>query len=300
MNARDARLALALTNVATFLWATNYVLGRALRDLIGPFELTAARFAISAIGLTWLAHRAGLFAAERPSRREWWLLGGMALTGVVGYNSLLYTGLRFTTGINAALITGVAPLAISLTAAALLRERYAVHNAFGALVSIGGVAVIAADGSLDQLLRLQLNVGDLAVLAAVVCWALYSTLSRVTTRARTTLWATTLSNYLGLPVLLLAAGWESASRAPALTPFVAGAVVYIGVGPALVAYLAWNEGVKRLGPARATAFFNTLPVFGAALSALILAEPFGPAQVVGGVLVIGGSLISAWPELVAS
>jgi hypothetical protein len=37
----------------------------------------------------------------------------LALTGVFGYNSLLYPGLRFTTGINAALITGVAPLAIS-------------------------------------------------------------------------------------------------------------------------------------------------------------------------------------------
>jgi drug/metabolite transporter (DMT)-like permease len=259
--------------------------------------LTAARFAISAIGLTWLAQRAGLFRAKWPSQREWWLLAGMALTGVVGYNSLLYTGLRFTTGINAALITGVAPLAISLTAAALLRERYARHNALGALVSIGGVAVIAANGSLDQLLRLQLNVGDLAVLAAVVCWSLYSTLSRVTTRARTTLWATTFSNYLGLPLLLLAAVWESTSRTPVLTPFVAGAIVYIGVGPALVAYLTWNEGVRRLGPARATAFFNTLPLFGALLSALILTEPFGPAQAMGGALVIGGSLISAWPEL---
>ena len=35
--------------------------------------------------------------------------------------------------------------------------------------------------------------------------------------------------------------------------------------PGWVAYLAWNEGVRRVGPGKATAFYNMLPVYGTLL-----------------------------------
>ena len=39
---RDPRLAYVLVNLCTLFWATNFALGRLLRDDIGPFTLTAA------------------------------------------------------------------------------------------------------------------------------------------------------------------------------------------------------------------------------------------------------------------
>ena len=39
----------ALVNLATFSWATNMVLGRWLRDDIGPITLAAARFLIASL-----------------------------------------------------------------------------------------------------------------------------------------------------------------------------------------------------------------------------------------------------------
>jgi len=64
----------------------------------------------------------------------------------------------------------------------------------------------------------------------------------------------------------------------------------------VIAMLAWNEAVRRVGPGNVTAFYNMLPVYGALLGVLVLGEPFGPAQLVGGGLIIAGSLVSTWGD----
>ena len=56
-------------------------------------------------------------AAERVPGRQWPLLLGMGVTGVFGFGSLLYTGLRTTTATNASLINGTSPLVIGILAA---------------------------------------------------------------------------------------------------------------------------------------------------------------------------------------
>jgi drug/metabolite transporter (DMT)-like permease len=291
----DPRWAYALVNLSCLLWGTNYALGRLLRGSVGPFTLTAARFMVAALIFVLLLRR--LPPPERRFGRAWPLLLGMGITGVFGFNSLLYSGLHTTTAANAALISGTGPLLIGLMSALTLGERFSRRQALGALTSLAGVAVIASGGSLNALLSLQLNPGDLLVLAAIASWGAYSTMSRVATRTRSSLSATALSTFLGLPLLLVAAAAEADLHPPAVTPVTILAVVYIGIFPSVVAYLSWNEGVRRVGPAKATAFFNMLPVFGALFGVWLLNEPFGPPQIAGGALIIAGSLFAAWEDL---
>jgi len=291
----DPRWAYALTNLAAFLWGTNFVLGRLLRADIGPATLTLARFAVAGLVFAWLLRRAP--PSERWPGAQWpWLLA-MGLTGVVGFTVLLYTGLKFTTAVNAGLINGVGPLVIGLMAALFLRERLTRLMITGAGLSLAGVAVIASDGSLEKLLRLQLNFGDVLVFGAVLAWGVYSVLGRVVTRTRSALAASALSSLFGLPWLLPLAVWEQAVQPVNASPFVLGACVYIGLFPSVVAYLAWNEGIRRVGAARGVIFYNMLPVFAALLGRLILGEPLSGAQLAGGALVLGGSLLSVGREL---
>jgi drug/metabolite transporter (DMT)-like permease len=291
----DPRWAYALVNLSCLLWATNFVLGRLLRGAVGPFTLTAARFTVAALVFALLLRR--LPAEERRIGSAWLLLLGMGLTGVFGFNSLLYTGLRSTTAANAALISGTGPLVIGLMSALILRERYTLRAGLGALVSLAGVAVIASGGSPGGLGGSNLNPGDLLVLAAIASWGLYSVMSRVATRTRSSLSATALSTFLGLPFLYLAAAVESRAQTVDLSLNLVWAAIYIGLFPSVVAYLSWNEGVRRVGPARATAFFNMLPAFGALFGVVLLGEPFGAPQIIGGALIVCGSLFAAWDDL---
>lgn len=291
----DPRWAYALTNLAAFLWGTNFVLGRLLRADIGPATLTLARFAVAGLVFAWLLRRVP--PPERRPGAQWpWLLA-MGLTGVVGFTVLLYTGLKFTTAVNAGLINGVGPLVIGLMAALFLRERLTPPMIAGAVVSLAGVAVIASDGSLEKLLQLQLNFGDVLVFGAVLAWGVYSVLGRVVTRTRSALAVSALSSLFGLPWLLPLAAWEQSVQPVNASPFVLGASVYIGLFPSVVAYLAWNEGIRRVGAARGVIFYNMLPVFAALLGVLILGEPLTGAQLGGGALVLAGSLLGVGREL---
>ena len=289
----DPRLAYLLVNLSTLLWAGNITLGRALRGQVGPLTLTAARVTIA--GLLFVLLFVRLPAAERRPGRDWPLLLGMALTGGLGFPALLYLALQFTTASNASLINGTGPLMTALLAAWLLREKLHTNQIVGGLVSLAGVVLIIGNGFRAHN-GSGPNLGDLIMLANVALWGLYSVMARVVTRRRSTVSATAFSTWAALPLLLPLALIESGQKPPELSPNLLLAVLYIGVFAAFIAFLAWNEGIRRVGPTRAMAFYNMLPVYGALLGALFLNEAIGVGQLLGGALVIGGGLIgtSLW------
>jgi drug/metabolite transporter (DMT)-like permease len=276
------------------MWAGNMTIGRAIRDQIGPFALTATRVAIAGLLLLLLFRR--LPAPDRRLGRDGWLLLGMALTGIVGFPVLLYYALRFTTATNAALINGTGPLVTAGLAALLLHERLRPGQVGGAVLSLAGVAlVIGAAGA-----RAGINRGDAIMVVAVVLWGLYSIMGQIVMRRRSNLSATAFATWLALPALLLLAALEWRSTPLALTPPGALGVLYIGVFAAFLAVILWNEGVRRTGPSGAMAFYNMLPVFGALLGALFLGERLSALQGAGAALVVLGGLVSALWKSTAS
>jgi drug/metabolite transporter (DMT)-like permease len=112
-------------------------------------------------------------------------------------------------------------------------------------------------------------------------------------RQRSALSATAFSTFFGLPVLLLAAAWELQTFPVHVRPELILAVLYIGVAPTVIGFLAWNSGVRRLGPSGAMVFYNTLPLYGAVLGLIFLGETIGPTHILGGLLIIGGGLWAA-------
>jgi len=282
---------IGLVNVATLTWATNMVLGRWLRDQIGPLTLAAARFLIASLLFAAVLQRRP--PEERRLGRDRWLLLGMALSGVAIFAPTLYLGLRFTTAVNATLVNGLGPLITGLLAALLIREPMSGRQITGAIAGLAGVIALISGGSLAFWQAVRGNVGDLIVLGAVALWGLYSVLGRQVMRHRSALSATAFSAFLGLPLLLLAAAWEVQTFPVVVRPQLVLAVLYIGIAPTVIGFLSWNAGVRRLGSSGAMVFYNTLPLYGALLGYLVLGESIGPAHLVGGALIISGGLWAA-------
>jgi drug/metabolite transporter (DMT)-like permease len=182
-------------------------------------------------------------------------------------------------------------------AAILIKERLFPRHVLGGVITFFGVALIVSGGSFERLQRWHVNVGDLYVLLAAGLWGLYSVISRWATRSRSVFSVTAISTWMALPLFLGAAavGWE-----PAPTNwnwYLVLAVVYIGIFPSGVAFLSWNEGVRRVGANRAMVFYNMLPVYGAILGVILLGESLGAQHFIGGGLILAGSLMAIWPEL---
>jgi drug/metabolite transporter (DMT)-like permease len=267
------------------------VLGRWLREDIGPLTLAASRFAIASMLYAALLQRRP--PEERRLGSDRWLLMVMGIIGVALFAPTLYLGLHFTTAVNATLINGLGPLITGLLAAVLIREPMSRRQVAGALVALFGVLVLISGGSLAFWRGMQINVGDLIMVGAVTLWGLYSVLGRRAMYHRSALSTTAFSAFLGLPLLLLAAAWEIRAFPVNTSPQLILAILYIAIAPTVVGFLSWNEGVRRLGPSGAMVFYNTLPLYGALLGILFLGESVGPANLIGGALIVGGGLWAA-------
>jgi drug/metabolite transporter (DMT)-like permease len=282
---------IGLVNLATATWATNMALGRWLRNDIGPLTLAASRFLVVSIFFAILLQRRP--AEERHLGKDRWLLLGMALSGVALFAPTLYLGLRYTTAVSSTLINGLGPLITGLLAPLLIQEPMSRRQLVGAIVGLVGVLILISNGSLAFWQAIQSNVGELIVLGAVSLWALYSVLGRRVMRQRSALSATAFSAFLGLPLLLLAACWELWTLPMDLRPALIPAILYIGIVPGVIGFLAWNEGVRRLGSSGAMVFYNTLPLYGGLLGVLFLGESVGITHLIGGVLIMGGGIWAA-------
>lgn len=288
-NEKSRRLAgIGYVNLATLVWASNMVIGRMVRDDIGPITLSAARFTIAALFFIILLQQTPRL--QRPSGSVLWLLAGMALAGVLLFSPLLYLGLHYTTAINGTIINGTGPLLTGLLAALLIREPMTGRQISGAVVALLGVLYLISGGSLEFWQQAQYNLGDILVLIAVATWGIYSVLSSRVTRLIPAVAATAWSIFLGLPVLWGLAIWEIYTAPITLSFKLLAVVTYLGIGPAAIGFYAWNQGVARLGASGAMVFYNTLPLYGALLGALTLGEPIGQAHIIGGIMIVGSGL----------
>ena len=279
------RHAFLLVNLVTLIWASNITLGRALRADIGPVLLTFFRVLIASLVFAFVLRRdLGLRLF-----RGWPILVAMAVTGIAGFPVILYWSVQYTTAVNAGFITAVTPLLTLPVAALLLGDRINARQALGMVVSLLGVALIVGVGAL----AVGVNFGDLLSLFDALVWAFYSVIGRLAMRTRSALAATGAAFMLAVPILVVPAAWEWTRQPPTWTPTLALTVLYIGVFPGALALLAWNSGIRRLGPGRAMAFYNTLPLYVAILAVVFLSEPLRWTSLVGGALVIGGGLFAA-------
>lgn len=279
-------------NLACLCWAGNMVVGRAMREMIGPWTLVSSRSLFSAIIFYWLYRLLGR-GEEPPLRKDWIVILFMALTGAGGYQLLFYYGLHFTTGINASLIHAASPLVTLAMAWVFLRAPFHGAHIVGGLFSILGIAVIMAGGDLARLLELKLNVGDLLLALGVFLFAGYAVVGRLVMPARSilslTAWMTLFSVLMVLPGGVV----EALHQPPEMTWLLVAGIAYITIFPGVVAFLAWNYGVQEIGPTETMVFMNMTPVYVVLFSSLFLNETLTDSQLIGGLLVVGGCLFAA-------
>jgi drug/metabolite transporter (DMT)-like permease len=224
---------------------------------------------------------------RRYGKDKWWLLA-MGLAGVLAFSPLLYLGLRYSTAVNSSLIQGFSPLITALIAGWIISEPVTLRQKVGAILGLIGVAGLISGGSISFLLQLQVNPGDLILVASAVVWAFYSVFGRRVMRNRSPVSATALSNLPALPVLIGAAFIELHYIPLNLRLETVAAILHICFIPTMLGFLCWNRAVQALGAGGAMVFYNTLPLYGALMGAAFLEEPLTLGHFVFGGLILAG------------
>ena len=298
MTPRITPLAALLLLIPPLMWACNAVVGRMVSPLVSPMTLNLLRWAIAFVLLLPLAAR-----VLRPTSAlwgQWRRFTLLSLFSIGGYNALLYLALNTSTAINVTLVGASTPVWMLLIG----RVRYAVpigrRQMLGAFLSIVGVVLVLSRGQWAVLLGLRLVAGDVYILIASMGWAYYSWLLAHPTPESAAIRAHWAQFLLGQIVFGL--GWSALFSGAewALTPAhidwgwpLACALLFIAVGPAIIAYGAWGAGVARAGPAMAGFFINLTPLFTALLSTLVLGEQPQLYHGLAFILIVSGIVLSS-------
>jgi len=291
-----ASTALLLT-VPPVLWAGNAIVGRLVRDAVPPMTLNLLRWTIALAVLLPLG-RAALRAGS-GALSNWRRYSMLGLLGIGLYNSLQYLALQSSTPINVTLVASGMPVWMLLVGRLFFKAKVRPRQVGGALLSIVGVLVVLCRGDLQQLAALRLVPGDLYMILATIAWSFYSWLlmqQRDVPAVRAD-WAAFLLIQVGYGVLWSGAlsGLEAATVGIeiAWSWTVVAALLYVAVGPAIVAMRCWGAGVQRAGPTLGSFFINLTPLFTALLSSAFLGEAPHLYHALAFLLIVGGIAVSA-------
>jgi drug/metabolite transporter (DMT)-like permease len=278
---------------ANLFWAANIVLARGLAGQVPPVALAYWRWTgafFVAVGFAWPRLRSDL----PVMLRHWKTMLVLSATGIASYNTMSYIGLNSTTALNVLLLQSATPLIIIVWAYLLFRETPTTRQALGVLLSLAGVAAIAGHGSLQVLMHLQLNHGDLWVLLGLVIYAFYCVSLRTRPAVHPLSFlvaAMGIGSLMMLPFMV----WEfiSGARIHGGVPSYL-AIAYIAVLPSFVAYLFFNRGVELLGSGPAGQSMHLMPLFGSVLAVLFLHEHFQTYHALGIGMIAAGIVLASF------
>jgi drug/metabolite transporter (DMT)-like permease len=167
-------------------------------------------------------------------------------------------------------------------------QRVRAIQACGIAISLIGVLTVLGKGDPHTLLALQLNKGDVYMLAAVVLWALYSLLLQRRPAMHPLSFAFVTYCVAAALNTPLAIGDLALGGHVALSWGLVVAIAYIVVFPSLVAYLLFNRGVEIIGASRAGVFLHLVPMFTAVMALIFLGEQVALYHAIGFALILTG------------
>lgn len=297
---RPARID-ALLLLMALIWGTNYSIVKHAFQFIEPQAFNAVRLIVaSTLFLITMAAIRRVPASRRVegsiasifytpttvTARDWIGLAALGLVGQCLYQYSFIAGLARTSVANAALITAGAPVLIALAGGALGEERIGRAHWFGALLSLAGIYVVVGPG---------LHVGgstargDLTMVAAVCCWAVYTLGSRPMMTRHSPVAVTGLSMVVGtllyVPAVLPHLRRVTWTDVDAITW---ATIVYSAVFALCVAYTIWYAAVREIGSARTSIYSNLVPLVAMTTAVVFLGEPLGIRKIAGAAAVLAG------------
>ena len=261
--------------LTVLFWSGNMVVGRGIRGDVPPLAMAFWRWFIAFALILPLAlpH----LKSQCPLLKSGWKpLTVLGLLGIGGYNTFAYIALQDTSATNANLLNSFVPIATIAISWAFLGKHLRPVESAGVVISLCGAMTIVSRGDVAVLAHLNLNVGDIWMLIAVLDWAIYTVALAwrpAGVHPMLMLGATTV---IGLCALGPAYAWELAQgRTMNIHLGSLSALAYVGIFPSFLGYIFYNKGVAEVGASKASLFIHLMPVFGTLLSFVFLGEvPF--------------------------
>jgi len=278
----DMRTSVALA-ITIVLWASSFAGIRAGLRAYSPEHVAVLRLLVASLVLGGFALATHM---RRPDRRD---LPGLVVAGVLGftlYNLLLNRGEQTVTAGAAALLVNTGSVFTALLGRVVLGERPRRRGWIGIGIGFCGATMIAAshDGGIG------ISRGAVLVILAALAQSVFFIRQKPLLATYRPIECTTFMIWAGTAFLLPFAGGlpHAVSTAPASATL---AVVFLGVGPAAIAFVTWAYALSRMPAIRASSFLYLVPAVSIAIAWVWLSEVPRPLALVGGAVALSGVIL---------
>jgi drug/metabolite transporter (DMT)-like permease len=273
------------------IWGGTFVGGKVVVAVMSPLMGSFLRYVIACVALlvAALALEGGL---PKLTRRQWMGTFVLGLLGVFSYNLFFMGALDRLPASRAALIIAMNPVIAISISSLVLGERLSALRWLGVAIALIGVWIVVSRGNVVSIASAGVGVGELFMLCAVTSWALYTVIGRVVLQGLSPLAATNYAALWGTVMLGAAAAPHLGELTPSQFDWrTVVSLLYLGILGTAVAFVWYYTSIKRFGASVAVIFNNLVPVFGVAISVLLLGEPLLASMLIGGAVAIGGVMM---------
>ena len=273
--------------LATLGWGSNTIASRLAVGEVSPMLLIFFRWGFVVVILLSLYWRQMIdeWPIIRP-RLKWLLIMGGC--GLSLFNAFFYIAAHSTTAVNLGIIQSTMPGMILLGSFMFFGDRINRLQFSGLLLTLLGVGVIVTQGSLEQLMQLTFNHGDLLMIFACSFYAMYTVglKSRPKISGMVMLAYFSVAAFLMTIPLMIFESFIYGTVMPGVKGF--AIVFYIAIVPSFLSQIFFMRGVDLIGPGSAGLYANLVPIFSAVMAVLLLSEEFALFHLAAMLLVFGG------------
>jgi drug/metabolite transporter (DMT)-like permease len=294
MSVHPPRLRAYLLLTASMALVGSYVaLSKPLLAVFPVLVLALLRFAIAAVAMIpWTRP-----ARDEPplTRSEHLQLFLMSFFGNFLFSIAMLNGVARTTASAAGVILSTLPAVVALLSWLLLRERLGGRAVLAIALAVAGIALLSLVRA-DDSGRASALLGNVLMLAAVVCEASYVIFARRLAQRRAPLRVSALINLWGLALIAPWGLWQLVQTPIDFAAVGAGdwlLLVFYALAASLFAVWLWMTGMRDVPASTAGVFTVALPISATLVGALLLDEPFSLLHLVALLLAAAGVLLIA-------
>lgn len=291
MTSRDNKLPYLAMAGASVIFGFSFLFTKNALDKLDIFQLLGFRFIIAALFLTVLKLTGAIKINIRWGNVKELLL--VALFQPVLYFICETVGVNLTTASESSIIISLAPIAVTLFALVILKEKVSLIQWAFIGVSVSGVILIIFAGSVN--VDLGHLLGYLSLVGAILAAGLFNVLSRKVSPSYSPVELTFVMMWVGAVVFnLISLGitWAQNGFAGYLSAFsdlsILPDLFYLGVISSVGAFFLMNYSLSKLEASKTAVFINLIPVVSVVAGVTLRGEKFYLLQFFGALLILAG------------
>ena len=287
-----------LLTLTAAIWGVAGPVIKATLSFIPPFTFLFWRFLLASIiflpFFIWLARK------EKETLKTLLPIVPIGFLGIPLCLAFVFLGFERTTALDGTVLAALAPIFIVLAGVFFLKEKVTKLEALGLTVAIAGSVVMVSQPLLEGGGFARNNLlGNIFIILSDIVWAGYVVASKKEFKKHSPFIITSVSFFTGLVVIFPFALLE---KGPQIFNFQfsilnSGALwglLYMTILSSVIAYFAFELGLKLIEASEATLFAYLQPIFAAPIAVFWLGEKITPPFLMGAAIIALGVFLTGY------